>query len=408
MQTLYRRHPTYGQYEGVWKTIPGFPKYEVNDVSDVRNKKTKRLLKPSKQHHQVGLSDENNKKHNVRVYHASLMAFFPDIPRLKTVDHIDENHLNHNLSNLQWSTRGDNSRKSNLLRPRTNHIKQSKAVLMYDSHGTFIREYKSANEAARDLELNGGNISACCRGKSNTCGDGKYIFKFKEMYEDLPGEVWKPIVTTTTIKEGDIDNNLKEINNRQQRTAQVSNYGRIKLWTGIITKGSIETRTPQYRTYNGSTQVHRIVWDAFGNQSRYDLSEDGKPLFVLHDDNVPLDEYGCRSNAIEHLRLGTQSENMRESSAIGNRKKYCKRVQQLDDNGTVIAEYPSIRDAARQTNCSITTMWEHVNGKRKQTKKRWRLVVSEDSDNESNVSESSSGDDSTGLKKQKLDTNGCV
>ena len=346
------------------------------------------MLKPHKQHQQVYLSDGNNKLHKVRVYHVSLMAYFPDIPRSETVDHIDENHLNHNLSNLQWSTRADNSRKSRLLRPRTNHVRKSKAVLMYDSNGTFIREYKSTSEAARDLELNRGRISECCHEKRNTCGDGKYTFKFKEKYEDLPGEVWKPITTTTTTttkeEQEDIDseNELKEMSKRkqqrQQRTAQVSNYGRIKTKNGVITKGSIMTRMRQYRTYGG-TCVHRIVWDAFGNRSRYELSEnDGKPLYVLHDDSVPLDEDGCRSNAIEHLRLGTQSENMRESIAIGNRKKYCKRVQQLDDNGNMIAEYPSINDAARQTNCSDTIIWNHVNRKRKQTKKRWNLVEHDD------------------------------
>ena len=398
----YQQHPTYGQYEaGVWKTIPGFSKYEVNNMSEIRNKKTKRVLKTNKEQ-RVDLSDENNKKHMVRVYSVSLMAFFPDIPRLKTVDHIDENHLNHNLSNLQWETRGDNSRKSNLLRPRTNRTKQSKAVLMYDSHGTFIREYKSANEAARELELKQGSISACCRGKRNTCGDDKYTFKFKEKYEDIPGEVWKPIVTTTIItedKEGDSDSELKETSKQQRGVAYVSNYGRIKTKNGIITKGKIEPRRPQYRVYGGA-DVHTIVWDAFGNRSRYELSDDKKRLFVLHDDNVPLDEDGCRSNAIEHLRLGTASENMRESTAIGNKKKYCKRVQQLDDNGNIIAEYPSIANAARQTNCSFTTIWWHVNDKVKQTKKRWRLV-------ESGVDEcnESSSDDSTSQcnKKQKLD-----
>lgn len=88
----YQQHLTYGQYEVAWKTIPGFTKYEVNDTSNVRNKKTKQVLKPSTIQ-QVHLSDENNKLHNVRVYRASLMAFFPDIKPSESVDHIDENKI---------------------------------------------------------------------------------------------------------------------------------------------------------------------------------------------------------------------------------------------------------------------------------------------------------------------------
>jgi len=38
--------------------------------------------------------------------------------------------------------------------------------------------------------------------------------------------------------------------------------------------------------------------------------------YILHDDSQPLDEDGCVSNAIHHLRLGTASENMKECNAI--------------------------------------------------------------------------------------------
>lgn len=45
----------------------------------------------------------------------------------------------------------------------------------------------------------------------------------------------------------------------------------------------------------------------------------------MNDDKQPLDENGCYSNAIQHLRLGTQSENMKESWKIGNLSQTRKR-----------------------------------------------------------------------------------
>ena len=376
-----KQHPIYGPYEPGWIEIPGFSKYEVNDMSEVRRKQTRRIRKVTV-NKQVGLLDDNSKRHMVKVYHLSLLAFFPNVMRLETADHIDENNQNHNLSNLQWlpnSGSSSNTSKSNNLRPRASGPKQSKPILMYNLDGTFVKEYKSANEAAREEKLKSGNISLCCRGKRTTCG-GKYIFKFKETYESLPGEVWRPIKNQ---KKG-------------RSVAHVSNLGRIKTKYGVISNGKIVSSRPKYRSYSG-TDVHIIVWDAFGNKNRYDLLENGKPLRVLHNDSIPVDEDGCVSNAIEHLSLDTQSENIRQSYAIGSLKKYCKPVQQLDLGGNVIAEYSSMSEAARQTNYLCQTIWKHANGKRKQT--MWRLK--DDDENES--------DDNNNClklrKKQKLSEN---
>ena len=357
-----KQHPIYGLYEPGWVGIPGFSKYEVNDMSEVRNKKTKDVLKATKSK-QVGLFDENSKRHYFQVYHLSLLAFFPNVMRLETADHIDENNQNHDLSNLQWLHRAGNSgnsSKSVNLRPRANGPKCSKPVLMYNLDGTFVKEYKSVKEAAREENLHHSSISSCCHEKRNTCG-GKYIFKFKETYASLPGEIWKPI-----------KNQKKE-----RGVAHVSNLGRIKTKTGIISKGTFDLSRSKYRTYDGA-HVHRIVWDAFGNKSRYDLSENGKPLRVLHNDSIPVDEDGCVSNAIEHLRLDTHRENMRESAATGSLKKYCKPVQQLDLDGNVIAKYSSMSEAARQANYSHKSIHDHANGKRK--RKMWSYEDNDESE----------------------------
>lgn len=53
-----------------------------------------------------------------------------------------------------------------------------KPVLQYTLQGEFVKEYKSASEAARLLNLFKSNITAACRGESSQCGG--YQWKYKD------------------------------------------------------------------------------------------------------------------------------------------------------------------------------------------------------------------------------------
>ena len=46
--------------------------------------------------------------------------------------------------------------------------KSAKPVKQYDLQGNFIKEWESASEAARQLNIKQSNISACCLGKTKT------------------------------------------------------------------------------------------------------------------------------------------------------------------------------------------------------------------------------------------------
>lgn len=63
----------------------------------------------------------------------------------------------------------ENIRKGVLLR--------IKPVLQFDKEGNFINEYESACEAARKLNFNNKNISACCKGNKKTYMG--FVWKFK-------------------------------------------------------------------------------------------------------------------------------------------------------------------------------------------------------------------------------------
>lgn len=80
-----------------------FPeKYEVSDFGNVRNRKTKRVYKFSKNdngYYQITLCHKG-KRINVRVNRLIYLSFFPDTPLHLHIHHLDNDRLNNKLSNL--------------------------------------------------------------------------------------------------------------------------------------------------------------------------------------------------------------------------------------------------------------------------------------------------------------------
>ena len=87
-------------------------------------------------------------------------------------------------------------------------------------------------------------------------------------------------------------------------------------------------RCPKYRRAC-HFKVHQLVWAAWGDRA----PNPGE--FILHDDTQPLDEEGCYSNAIQHLRLGTQSENMKECWTVGAKSYYDIKAQKASETDVV-------------------------------------------------------------------------
>lgn len=86
--------------------IEGFENYEVSNLGKVRNIKSGKILKPQPDkdgYLRLGLY-ENNKKKKLFL-HRIIATTFIDNPEGKPcVNHIDENKLNNDLSNLEWCT----------------------------------------------------------------------------------------------------------------------------------------------------------------------------------------------------------------------------------------------------------------------------------------------------------------
>jgi hypothetical protein len=298
-------HPLYGPYTPGWKVCAGFPDYEINEQSQVRRINTQNLLGSN---HIVTLS-KNGKKHSIRVYKLCLLTFFPNVIPKQTVDHIDECYTNHFVENLAYLSFAENTAKSNRLRKRS-HAKVCKPILQQNLQSQTIAKFESSNAAEKATGIRSSNIRQACR-LSGTSGGFLWTYADADWHKDLPGEVW---VTNTKVKNMLQQGGMGEV-------IKVSNLGRIQTVTGIKTLGSKMSRNRKYRTY-GSLPVHKLVWAAFGDRSPK------KGEFILHNDQQPLDAEGCVSNAFAHLRLGTQSENMKECHDFGalSKKKSQKRT----------------------------------------------------------------------------------
>lgn len=322
-----------------------FEKYEVSCQCKIRNVNTKKVLSFDK-NQRVGLRGGGIRKMIAR-YRVCLASFYPnDIPvdiNSYDVDHIDGDHDNNVLDNLQWLTKSEHAKKthSQTKEHRKSKVENAgKRVKVVDVKGDDKNEwlgriFKSATCAAREMKIKRCNIT-----KSVTKGHwvvGKYKFQFVEE-ELLDGEVFKPL--------GDY---------------HVSNKGRVKMKSGKITKGSnygSGYRRVRIRLYNDikerSYLIHRLVWIAFNGPI-----PDG--MVVMHDDTYnTLDDEGQQRNYLEDLSIGSWSDNMQ---SYHNNRSDLKRVRCLD-NGK---EYFSGAEAARELELHCSKIHSVCKKKRKTT-----------------------------------------
>lgn len=90
----------------------------------------------------------------------------------EVVHHIDGNKRNNDISNLLLTTRSQHARI------HSKELNHSKPIIQYDKNGKYIRHWKSAREACRNLGLYPSNISKCCKGELKSTGG--FLWKFVE------------------------------------------------------------------------------------------------------------------------------------------------------------------------------------------------------------------------------------
>jgi hypothetical protein len=117
---------------------------------------------------------KNDVRKNMYVHRIVAMAFIDNKESFKYINHKDNSKLNNNADNLEWCTQAHNLWHS------ANHGRRAldrKKVVAKTIDNIVIGIYNSIKDAARELGLNSGVISACCHGKQKTIYK-KYKFEF--------------------------------------------------------------------------------------------------------------------------------------------------------------------------------------------------------------------------------------
>ena len=135
------------------------------------------------------------KKH--AIHRLMAVAFeLPRTPEQTTVNHIDGITDHNHLSNLEWASQAQQTRASlstNKNR-RSNAPRLSKPVRGRKVGDAAWTAYDSAEDAARKLGVNSGNVSACCSGKQKQAGGYEFELATPTEPELLPGEEWRDVV----------------------------------------------------------------------------------------------------------------------------------------------------------------------------------------------------------------------
>ena len=151
--------------------------YEVSNLGNVRNAKTKKVLKTRTRVDNTGyktvdvkLSDTNHKRHTITVARLVISTFKANSENKPTVNHINEDSTDNRLNNLEWATYSENNTHNG----RAKRVAKKLSIPVYCITNNTV--YKSSHEAARKLNLDQSSITKCLKGKFKSTGG--YQFEY--------------------------------------------------------------------------------------------------------------------------------------------------------------------------------------------------------------------------------------
>lgn len=173
-----------------WKPIKNSKEYFISNYGNV--KRNNKIIKSSVWSlYKVIRLKLKDKYRTYYIHRLVAEAFIPNFQNKKIVNHKDCNKLNNNVNNLEWVTKQENeihawkngckekiretSRKNSII-ART-YVKNKIEVLQCDLENNFIKEWASASDAMKELNIDASAITKCCRGKLKKAGGYRWKYK---------------------------------------------------------------------------------------------------------------------------------------------------------------------------------------------------------------------------------------
>jgi hypothetical protein len=343
----------------IWKPITGYPNYEVSNLGKVKNIKTNKFLKhylSASGYFKCTLVDNNNKNKTFLIHRLVAITFILNLENKPTVNHIDRNRLNNNLSNLEWATyKEQNIHKG---KPKNIQCNTINVERICKNTNKILQKYNSLKDAAywvinNNLSFVKNNnyksimskISAVSNNKIN-CNTSfgfkwRYTNNINNINNNFNDEIWKKIPDEIIEK-----NNIL-----------ISNKGKIRynyivkhIFTIINGYNVISINSKHY-------YIHRLVALTFLD------NQDNKKI-VNHIDGNKL------NNNIENLEWVTSLENNLHAINTGLIKR-CKKVIQYDKNMNKLNEFKSIKEASNCLSIGKHCIFGSCSGKYKTNKSEY-------------------------------------
>ena len=177
----------------IWKPVVGYEgMYEVSSYGRVKSFKPRsngKILKGKidKGGYLLVILCKDKKQTTYKVHRLVAEHFIPNPQNKPCIDHINTVRTDNRVENLRWATYKENGNNPLTKTKQRRMLKgkygkehpASKPIIQYDKDGNFIKEWDSITEAAKELGVNGGNITLVCQEKLHHKTAYGFIWKYK-------------------------------------------------------------------------------------------------------------------------------------------------------------------------------------------------------------------------------------
>lgn len=279
----------YYSYKG---SLVIFDKYTIDTSGVIKNVKTGKIVRTRKKgnYNSCSVRDIDGNSCDVKIARALASTFYSQPPTPEhTADHIDRNPDNDKLENIRWlckSGQRDNQARTGTLKTAFIVVRNAEEKYV----GEWV-EYLKDETNPNGRKYTKSTIIHYARKKHNG-------FTYKE-YPDLPGEIWKEIIGSKSIKGHWEISDMNRVKYVTKHAENVLSGERLRLDKGYPT---ISINDKQWACHILAFKT--FLPEEYANKKPNEM--------ILHEDDNKLDFRPHK------LRIGTRSENT--SDAYDNGK----------------------------------------------------------------------------------------